>query len=49
VPESVLVADLEAEAALLRSLCQDPPGPPDRAWLERVAAAATAALSSAPL
>ena len=49
VPESVLVVDLEAEAALLRSLCQDPPGPPERAWLERVAADATAALGAAPL
>lgn len=49
VAESVLVADLEAEAALLRSLCEDPPGAADRAWLEAVASEATAALGAAPL
>lgn len=49
VPESVLVADLEAEVALLRSLCQEPPGPADRDWLGSIAADATIALAAAPL
>lgn len=49
VPESVLVVDLEAEADLLRSLCQDPPGPPDRGWLELLAARATSTLAATPL
>jgi len=47
--ESVLVADLEAEADLLISLCEDPPGPADAEWLESVSAQATAALAAAPL
>ncbi len=47
--ESVLVADLEAEVALLRSLCEEPPGPADRRWLEAIAADATSALAAAPL
>ena len=49
VPESVLVADLEAEVALLRSLCEEPPGPADQRWLEAIAADAAAALAAAPL
>ncbi len=49
VPESVLVVDLEAEADLLRSLCQEPPGPADRGWLEVLAARATGTLAAAPL
>lgn len=48
-PESVLVSDLEAEVALLRSLCAEPPGAADRGWLERIAAEATSALAAAPL
>lgn len=49
VAESVLVADLEAEAALLASLCQDPPGPGDPTWLEAIAGEAEIALAAAPL
>lgn len=49
VPESVLVADLMAEAALLRSLCEDPPGPADRGWLDAIAADAAATLAAWPL
>jgi len=49
VPESVLVVDLEAEADLLRSLCQEPPGPADRGWLDALAARATGTLAAAPL
>ena len=49
VPESVLVVDLEAEADLLRALCQVPPGPADRGWIEVIAARATSTLAAAPL
>lgn len=49
VAESVLVVDLEAEVALLRSLCEEPPGPADRAWLEAIATEAASALAGAPL
>ena len=49
VAESVLLADLEAEAALLGSLCEEPPGPADPSWLEAIAAEATEALAGAPL
>ena len=49
VAESVLVVDLEAEVALLQSLCEEPPGPADRAWLEAIAAEAACALAEAPL
>ncbi len=49
VAESVLVADLEAEAALLVSLCQDPPGPPDPTWLDAIASEATSTLAAFPL
>ncbi len=49
VPESVLVGDLMAEAALLRSLCEDPPGPADRGWLDAIAADAAAMLAASPL
>jgi endoglucanase len=49
VAESVLVSDLEAEAALLRSLCEEPPGPPDGAWLDAIAGEATSALGASPL
>jgi len=47
--ESVLVVDLEAEVAVLRSLCEEPPGSADRGWLEAIAADATTALAEAPL
>lgn len=49
VAESVLLADLEAEAALLASLCEEPPGPADPSWLDDIAADAAAALAGAPL
>lgn len=49
VPESVLVDDLEAEATLLASLCEEPPGPHDQAWLDAIAGDATAALREVPL
>ena len=49
VAESVLVADLEAEGALLASLCEEPPGPLDQRWLEAVATEAEAALGATPL
>lgn len=49
VAESVLVSDLEAEVALLRSLCEEPPGPLDRTWLEGIADDAAATLAAAPL
>jgi putative aminopeptidase FrvX len=49
VAESVLLADLEAEAALLASLCEEPPGPADPGWLDAIAAEATEALRRAPL
>ena len=49
VPESVLVSDLESEAALLVSLCQEPPGPPDRSWLDAVAVEAATTLEAFPL
>lgn len=49
VAESVLVVDLEAEADLLASLCQDPPGPGDPSWLDAIATEAEIALASAPL
>ena len=47
--ESILVSDLEAEVALLRSLCDEPPGAADRGWLDRIAGDATEALAAAPL
>jgi len=49
VAESVLVSDLEAEAALLRSLCEEPPGPPDPGWLDAIAAEAASALAGSPM
>ncbi len=49
VAESVLVADLEAEAALLGGLCEDPPGEPDPTWLDAIAAEATSTLAAFPL
>jgi hypothetical protein len=49
VAESVLVSDLTSEEALLRSLCEEPPGPADPAWLEPIAAAAASALAEFPL
>lgn len=49
VPESVLIADLEAEVGLLRALCLEPPGPADLDWLEAIAAKASTALAEAPL
>jgi len=49
VPESVVVTDLQAEAAMLRSLCEEPPGQLDRRWLEAIAVEATSTLTAFPL
>jgi endoglucanase len=49
VAESVLLADLEAAVALLGSLCDEPPGPLERSWLEPIAAEATSTLQAFPL
>lgn len=49
VAESVLVADLEAEATLLASLCHEPPGPADATWLDAIAEEAAVRLGGAPL
>lgn len=49
VPESVLMADLEAETALLVSLCQDPLAAPDQSWLDTLATEATSLLAGSPL
>jgi len=49
VAESVLVSDLEAEAALLGSLCDEPPGQLDRSWLAPIAAEAASTLRASPL
>ena len=45
VAESVLLSDLEAEVALLASLCEEPPGPADPSWLDAIATEAEAALT----
>lgn len=49
VAESVLVVDLEAEVELLHSLCCDPPGLGDSAWLDAIGADAAATLGASPL
>ena len=49
VAESVLVPDLSSEVALLRSLCEEPPGPLDRSWLDAVAVEAQSTLRAFPL
>jgi len=49
VAESVLMADLHSEVALLGSLCEEPPGPLDRQWLDALAFEAASTLGSFPL
>jgi endoglucanase len=51
VPESVLVADLTAEVALLTALCAEPPapGPTPTGWVDELVADAQAKLAEAPL